>query len=90
MRKYGKQIYMLIAIIACVGLRSNAGAEAKTEADFMSESDAQTDSRMEWWREARFGMFIHWKLQNPKAGKYNSVHGSHSHRRGRFDIGYQA
>lgn len=24
------------------------------------ESAAQRDARMDWWREARFGMFIHW------------------------------
>ncbi|MBL0177002.1 MAG: alpha-L-fucosidase [Ignavibacteria bacterium] len=26
----------------------------------LKESDAQRDERMAWWREARFGMFIHW------------------------------
>jgi hypothetical protein len=25
-----------------------------------SESVAQRNQRMRWWREARFGMFIHW------------------------------
>ncbi len=24
------------------------------------ETDAQRDARMQWWREARFGTFIHW------------------------------
>jgi alpha-L-fucosidase len=28
--------------------------------DFLNETDAQFDARMEWWRDARFGMFIHW------------------------------
>jgi alpha-L-fucosidase len=31
--------------------------------------DAQT--RMEWWREARFGMFIHWGVYAVPAGVYN-------------------
>jgi hypothetical protein len=26
------------------------------------ESPAQKEARMEWWTEARFGMFIHWGL----------------------------
>jgi alpha-L-fucosidase len=26
------------------------------------ETQAQRDQRMQWWREARFGMFIHWGL----------------------------
>ncbi|MCH8966992.1 MAG: alpha-L-fucosidase [Planctomycetes bacterium] len=28
------------------------------------------DSRMEWWREARFGMFIHWGLYAIPAGEW--------------------
>jgi hypothetical protein len=27
-----------------------------------TETPAQRDARMGWWREARFGMFIHWGL----------------------------
>ena len=29
------------------------------------------DQRMEWWREARFGMFIHWGIYAQFAGVYN-------------------
>ncbi|RXK61678.1 alpha-L-fucosidase [Lacibacter luteus] len=29
------------------------------------------DERMEWWREARFGMFIHWGVYAVPAGTYN-------------------
>ena len=29
---------------------------------------AQTDPRLDWWREARFGMFIHWGLYAIPAG----------------------
>ncbi|MCX6232601.1 MAG: alpha-L-fucosidase [Bacteroidetes bacterium] len=28
------------------------------------------DARMEWWREARFGMFIHWGLYSIPAGQW--------------------
>ena len=31
-------------------------------------SGASCDSRMDWWREARFGMFIHWGLYAIPAG----------------------
>ena len=27
-----------------------------------AETDAQKKQRMEWWTDARFGMFIHWGL----------------------------
>lgn len=29
------------------------------------------DQRMQWWREARFGMFIHWGVYAVPAGTYN-------------------
>jgi alpha-L-fucosidase len=35
-----------------------------------SENAAQRDARMSWWREARFGMFIHWGLYSIPAGTW--------------------
>ena len=34
------------------------------------ETTAQRDARMAWWREARFGMFVHWGLYSGLAGTY--------------------
>jgi alpha-L-fucosidase len=34
------------------------------------ETRAEHDRRMRWWREARFGMFIHWGLYAVPAGEY--------------------
>ena len=36
-----------------------------------TESPAQKDARMAWWREARFGMFIHWGLYSIPAGTWD-------------------
>jgi alpha-L-fucosidase len=36
-----------------------------------AESPAQRTARMQWWREARFGMFIHWGLYSIPAGTWN-------------------
>jgi alpha-L-fucosidase len=36
-----------------------------------TESPAQRDARMAWFREARFGMFIHWGLYSIPAGTWN-------------------
>jgi alpha-L-fucosidase len=36
-----------------------------------TESPAQKDARMAWFREARFGMFIHWGLYSIPAGSWN-------------------
>lgn len=35
-----------------------------------AESDADRDVRMQWWREARFGMFVHWGLYSGLAGTW--------------------
>ncbi|MGB1259143.1 MAG: alpha-L-fucosidase, partial [Akkermansiaceae bacterium] len=37
----------------------------------LQETHAQRDARMKWWREARFGMFIHWGLYSVGGGKWN-------------------
>jgi len=35
------------------------------------ETVAQRDARVAWWREARFGMFIHWGVYSVPAGRAN-------------------
>jgi len=34
-------------------------------------SAAERDARMRWWREARFGMFVHWGLYSGLAGTWD-------------------
>ncbi len=43
----------------------------------LSETPAERDARMRWWREARFGLFIHWGLYAIPAGEWqgNTEHG---------------
>ncbi|MCS6861524.1 MAG: alpha-L-fucosidase, partial [Abditibacteriales bacterium] len=38
------------------------------------ETPAQRDARMKWWREARFGLFIHWGVYAVPAGVYKGQH----------------
>ncbi|MEJ2238239.1 MAG: alpha-L-fucosidase [Gemmatimonadales bacterium] len=40
--------------------------------DYMNESQEEFDARLEWWRDARFGMFIHWGLYAVPAGVYEN------------------
>jgi alpha-L-fucosidase len=40
-------------------------------APYANETPAQRDERMAWWREARFGMFIHWGVYSVPAGTYH-------------------
>jgi alpha-L-fucosidase len=42
-----------------------------------AESPAQRDARMQWWREARFGMFIHWGLYSIPAGEWHGQRTTH-------------
>jgi alpha-L-fucosidase len=35
------------------------------------ETTSQRDARLHWWREARFGMFIHWGLYSIPAGTWD-------------------
>ncbi len=36
----------------------------------LDEREANKDERMAWWRDARFGMFIHWGVYAVPAGSY--------------------
>ncbi|MBN1851712.1 MAG: alpha-L-fucosidase [Pirellulales bacterium] len=38
--------------------------------DPLNETKEQRDCRMQWWRDARFGMFIHWGVYSVPAGTY--------------------
>jgi alpha-L-fucosidase len=38
-----------------------------------AESPQQRDARMAWWREARFGMFVHWGLYSGLAGTWQGT-----------------
>ncbi|MCH6259245.1 alpha-L-fucosidase [Puniceicoccaceae bacterium K14] len=43
---------------------------ATGEQDNDQETAEQRDARMAWWREARFGMFVHWGLYSGLAGNW--------------------
>jgi alpha-L-fucosidase len=47
--------YLALMSAAGIALRSGAPAAAAT-------SDADRERRMQWWHQAKFGMFIHWGL----------------------------
>ena len=53
--------------LAIVGSRTAAAQSAAPR----SETAAQKDARMAWWRDARFGMFIHWGLYAVPAGTWH-------------------
>jgi len=46
-------------------------ATAQTNPTDKAETKEQRDARMAWWREAKFGMFIHWGVYSVPAGFYH-------------------
>ncbi len=53
-------------MIPCIAAAAMISATSLTRA----ETKAEFDQRMEWFREARFGMFIHWGLYSVPAGEW--------------------
>lgn len=43
----------------------------EVEPDRSQRPGARTDPRLDWWREAKFGLFIHWGLYSIPAGMWN-------------------
>jgi alpha-L-fucosidase len=60
---------LIVAGCDSPGREPSAEAPAET-ADFMNESPEATEARMEWWKDARFGLFIHWGPYAVPAGEY--------------------
>jgi len=57
---------LVLAGLALAGVASPVRAEGAP----LAETREQRDARMAWWRQARFGMFIHWGLYAVPAGEY--------------------
>ena len=69
-----KQLLVVLVTFAVVGGTFRLEAEATNDAGRVQaaqETASQRDVRMAWWRDARFGMFIHWGLYAVPAGDYN-------------------
>ena len=64
----------MLALGSCLWFQAADISRADDEdsaKSFLNETPAQHDARMAWWREARFGMFIHWGLYSEAAGYWD-------------------
>ena len=70
---------LLLSLMIAAGVRSGAqvaGEKSPVEGKHPvasiqdTETPAQKDARLKWFREARFGMFIHWGLYALPAGRW--------------------
>ena len=57
-----KKLFLLLSILIFTA--------AINAQDFTRETKAEHDKRMDWWRKARFGLFIHWGLYSIPAGEW--------------------
>ncbi|GAB5522779.1 MAG: hypothetical protein Roseis2KO_06510 [Roseivirga sp.] len=55
-------------LLLTAGLLATCSQPQSTES-----TTAEDDTRMDWWREARFGMFIHWGLYAIPAGEWKGT-----------------
>jgi alpha-L-fucosidase len=61
----------VIRIISAILLLSfTAAVAAQAQAPTQAKTDPEREKRIAWWREARFGMFIHWGLYALPAGEW--------------------
>ncbi len=68
MRKIGRIAELLMIILICCLLACNEKPQTQ---NYLQETQQEKEARMQWWNEARFGMFIHWGLYSIPAGEYN-------------------
>ncbi len=72
-RKPNYVLYNLLSLLILMSLvRAQELAESQMEtlAQLGTPEEVQEQARMAWWREARFGMFIHWGLYAIPAGEW--------------------
>src|SRR5438045_1712142 len=66
--------FPLLLILLCILSSLAPLARAATDEP---ETKEKRDARMKWWREARFGMFIHWGVYSVPAGTYKGEQSKH-------------
>ena len=77
-----------ILVLLAGSLLAAAQSPTDSVASYGNETPAQHDARMEWLREARFGLFIHWGVYSVPAGEWDGqdqlrrvAHGGSQHPR---------
>jgi len=58
------------SLLSCLVLLSLVAVSPVARAALPDETKEEKDRRMAWWRDAKFGMFIHWGLYAIPAGEW--------------------
>lgn len=68
-------LFIAFSLLSCKEKKANQQSEKEemVQVNYLEESTADFDERMAWWRDAKFGMFIHWGAYAVPAGVYNGT-----------------
>ncbi len=66
-----KRIFIICLMAVCVvRAAENQEAPRAPGIEELKPTDAERDARLGWWREARFGMFVHWGVYSGLSGTW--------------------
>ncbi|MGA1530993.1 MAG: alpha-L-fucosidase [Kiritimatiellia bacterium] len=68
--RFTRFISLVCLLLLMHGASSRAESAEELVYPYANESVAERDARMKWWRQAKFGMFIHWGVYAVPAGRY--------------------
>lgn len=70
MRNQSNTLSILLLLGFGLPLAASSSSPTETNTQAVVESTEARDARMDWWRDARFGMFVHWGLYSGLAGTW--------------------
>ncbi len=65
-------VLLSLCLILSCNSKEKAATESPQEANYLEETPEEREARMQWWRDARFGMFIHSMLALLLRGRSHS------------------
>ncbi|MBL7215025.1 MAG: alpha-L-fucosidase [Phycisphaerae bacterium] len=69
-RTYQTNFCSICILLSSIFVGGLIGTVQASSWPYEDETKEQRDARMAWWRQARFGMFIHWGVYAVPAGTY--------------------
>lgn len=68
------KINLFLILSFCISVFAKTPQNSDSTRSYEKETKQQRDERMQWWREARFGMFIHWGVYSVLGGSHDGKH----------------
>ena len=85
-----KSIYFFFAMLVLFAAGTSAQTKRGPSVEELRTTPQQADARLGWWRDARFGMFVHWGVYSDLSGTWNGVkyggYGEHIQRMAKIPI----